>query len=471
MSKPDNMEDLFKDKFDGFEARPENDRWSELSANLDADKRKRRFFWLWSGVAGAILVGGVLGLLFLSDDPASLQTTQVPTSESQADTEPIEQAKTDSPTPRSLRQQANQEPAQEANSGRINSGLPNTASLQIEEAFTKSSPAEKNPSPEINESVSKSPEGALISATDTPDGPIKVRKGSEGSIAASKENIVEDIDVTQDDETPSQPVVSELESEPQHLSILNIGVSFGASISKFTQLQSGNSSPYSQVSDEMLNDYHDLRTQLEAPGFTFSQGVSVEYNFLHFNGGKNSLYLGSGIQLVQTTQYLDFNAVETQDDPLNAYVDFAESGKGQASPESEFAYKQILPGSDNRAENKYFSREIPLFLGVRYQLNQRLSLRAQFGTSYRWTTSASYFTPDIDGVGMLSVTGTDVYPGIKPTWQVNGAVGLDIALKNRFVLGINPSFSRALQSNIRFSHWEQQKQNTYGLQLQLYRTF
>jgi hypothetical protein len=77
MSKQKQIERIFQEAFNGFEAKPNNQVWDNLQSELQQKKTKKSIlFWLLS--ASAIFLIGFLSFMFLNTKDASKQTENTP---------------------------------------------------------------------------------------------------------------------------------------------------------------------------------------------------------------------------------------------------------------------------------------------------------------------------------------------------------------------------------------------------------
>lgn len=443
-----NMEDIFKD-YGNFEREPKNDRWSAIAAELDKDK-KRRAFWWWIFGGSAASIAAALFVLNYGTEPNTLKTAKQTSSTIQT------------------------EEVTTQNNGRQEVEVIAQTPAKNEESYTKEQPASLH-----NNSTNLSTQNN--SATSS-----KV-KASQASDQASKDQLLVNIQ----DEHPVHdkiklrrivslnPSINPLEQKGNFPGMLDypevsieplkeefnpswdIGISFSASYSSFTPSEPRNMvSSMGSITPELLSENTKLHKQINKGGYSISQGITFAYRF-HKNWS-----MGAGISLHQTTQILKFNLSEVQDDPLNAPQDMPEGGYSSSSGYL-LPFQRLSEGSENTVNNKYYGREIPVFVNYRKELNDRFEILANCGVSYRWVSSGSLFLPDIDNVGVLSLNSPEDYPGIRGTWHARASFGIAYKMNNGFSLQALPQCNFGLGSNVRFDRFVQQKQQEFGIQFKL----
>ncbi len=475
------MEDIFREKLNDF-APNHKDRWEQIANALPPEENRRRGLWIWFTGIGACIVLGLVGINQLQQSNLTdLQSNEKkklvsPVIETPILSEPkedgaisefhavseintIDNTKEINQSPISLplqfgkeKNQSNHNTENKILRKENNEGSGNKAPSQ----FIPPAPQANTGSETEEPQEQQAPEEEILDIKTPPTPETEEPNAIENPSEALPHDGFREAVGTQPKPEP-QPKL-EHQTHPW-----SFGIGAGAFYSTFAQKMPKNPGNSFIEKQGMVARNRDLRESMEQAGSSFTQSLWVEYKpFEHWS-------FSSGISMVQSTQNLSFNVQNVFDDSIRGPQDFPESGSAAAGGHYLFANDSILPGNNATATNKYYAREIPLYINYHYALNEKLSLQASIGISYRWVRSASVFMADIDNVGILRLDGPENYPGIRSTFHFQGGVGLNYRFNDYFNIQAMPSMSYSMQSNIRFSQYVQQYQRQWGMQLKLTR--
>ncbi len=477
------MEDIFRKKLADF-APAHNDRWEQIASTLPTEKNKRKALWIWFAVAGACLILGIIGINLIQTDNLVDQATQNPTAQVDVmDKEPNVSASSNTEEAPINNQLEMTEPGEVTNAVEPETENPtlyfeprNKGTLKTGSNSLKNEPGKKpiEPVPQQAENPHKpSKEFAEAKEVIDPTAPLERKEELVVEAPEEPENSESTIETpTQANESNPEPLPiaigtqpnSQPNSQPQpHPHPWSFGIGAGAYQSLFIQKMPKNPGNTYIEKQGMVARNRDLREAMEQGGSAFSQSIWVDYKpFEHWS-------FSTGISMLQTTQNLAFNVQNVFDDSIRGPQHFPEGGSNAVGGQYIFVNDSILPGNTATASNKYFAREIPLYINYHHKLNDKISVQASVGMSYRWVRSASVYMADIDNIGIIRLDGPENYPGIRSTFQIQGGLGINYHFNEYFALQVMPSFSYSIQSNIRFTQYVQQYQHQWGLQLKLTR--
>lgn len=461
------MEDIFRKKLEDFEA-PHGDRWENIEAALPKEKKRKAAFWLWFGTGSVALIGAIALLLTYKAAPTNenIASQKNPTEKQQENP-----TATDLST--SKKENANQTELEETSS----TSFENPTSSKNDLIHTPAKKRQYAQSTSLNWGEERataielppSLEEQNVTIAPQNETPIQTLTPTDSILAAEASNVLplphlKEGDTIKVVKLPKQPVIIEANAEKLPSPVKwSMGIGFGAYSSNFNQKMPQNSGSSAIEQQGMVQRNRNLREKMEKPGLSFNQSLWVQYQpFRRWS-------FSTGISMVQTTQNLSFTVKSNIPDSIRGPQDFPESGNAGPSSQYLFANDSIFAGNTHTATNKYFAREIPLFVHYHFNLNPKFSMQLTGGVSYRWLTGASVFFADIDNVGMIQLNGPDYYPGLRSTWHLQGGIAFNYALNDYFNISAMPTFNCAMQSNIRFEHYVQQYQREWGLQVRLTR--
>ncbi len=479
MSEHD-MENIFRRKLEDFEA-DHNDRWNQIEAALPKKKKRRAAFWLLG--IGLFLAGSGITFFSLQNEDNPQQTlANRETAQPDKGTSSVGDHATEPTSP--VRQNASASPdtdiittptensTETRNTGNIlnptfSNANPDNSLSPVREHEAESELQEESSASIPEETPAKEDEAPLSEPENTENDPSgdthDLQEGERlNSESDKKETKEEEIPPPTSNPTPDPSRVKK-EKEDKEFPVLSIGIGVSAWYSYFTPKMPESVGNYAAIDRNMVSRNHALRQQIEKGGYAFNQSLWVNYRFSQY------LSLSAGVSMMQTTQTLKFDFVKSGNDSIRSPGDFPEYT--YLGPGGVYVYPNdsIIPGNTIRTQNKYFAREIPVHFNFHYPLTEKLELVSHIGASFRWVRSTSIYLPDIDNVGMVYLNGPEYYPGIRSTWQFQGGIGINYRLGNSYSLGIHPSVSVSLQSNVRFKHYVQQYQRQFGLQLRFVR--
>lgn len=448
MLKPDN-DPIFSNKFRDFE--PEHgDRWSQIEAALPTKKKRRGILWLWLGLG--LIAGG--GALLMLQTPKSGLVQTVGTAE-----------KIPAPVQNDTEQSSETIPG-------ISPVIPNP----IFPGFSGNEVKLPLPIPSFNEwrgcgtsayrNMTRSPylpfPGLMIDPNARADSSLSTVPAD--SLPPLAETTPEPLLLAEgNNRDPQKGKNKQDPPKEDQAGKWSMGIGLGVYASRFTPKMPGSVGNYSAVNETMVKENHRLREQIEKPGYAFSQSLWISYR------PTERWSFSSGISMVQSTQVLRFSIQGNTPDKVRSPGDFAEQGNTGPGGVYLFPNDSIQPGNSTVSHNKYLAREIPFFVSYHQPLNDKLSLTFCAGVTYRWVSSLSAFLPDVDNVGMVYMQGPEYYPGVRSTFHLQGAVGLNYRLNDHFSFEARPTFQLATRSNIRFEHYVQQYQKQWGCQFMLTR--
>ncbi len=445
-------DDMFK-QYSEFEKEPAHDRWGAIASELDKDKKRRFGMWWLFGIGAASTSMALIWLFWLANPEQPQAAEQIGKTQTKREKTLAESG---SKTEKFTESKAVAESALP-----IHSSTPNTQPVPSEPKPSRSGSAgfvAETLTPGLADLLAPS------ASASTSDRLLELAIGNPRLFAiALKSMEAQKIHIVH-----QRPKALQEESEPSLTRTKSastgfvLGIQTSIAYSSFTPSANLGADLPASMSN-YLKENLALRKGMESGGYSVSQGIQVGYQFTP------SLSLQTGIRLIQTTQVFQYNASTVNTDPLNAPQDLPEGGLS-TSPSYQLPFQQIESGSDYRVDNKYYGREIPLSLQYNVKLKGKFRLLGQIGGSYRWISSGILYFPDIDNVGMLSLNNPTDYPGIRSTWHTHLGVGLSYELNHGFLISAMPYFNMALNSNIRFNRFIQQRQQEFGLNISLVRT-
>ncbi|TNE78355.1 MAG: hypothetical protein EP332_14855 [Bacteroidetes bacterium] len=455
-------DDMFK-QYSEFEKEPANDRWNAIAQELDKDSKRRFGFWWIFGLGAAASSIAVL-LMFW---PSSSENAQVetPTQQNEIPSETAKSAEnTLVNTEVSTTETVEHTESLNTTKSTETTSTPNTQPASSERKAAWSGSTELSQAPlESTEPFQNTLSGnsnkrtvhsvTALNSADPENWTYKYAFAEAVEVPIQHKRPQEKIEEKNDDSTPKRKI------NPERGFVL--GIQSSLALSNFSPSVNAGADvpvPFSNY----IQDNLALRKELESGGYSISQGLLVGYRFNSF------LSLHTGVRLIQTTQVLRYSLMETPDDPINAPQDLPEGGKS-VSPSYQLPNQRIIAGNDYHLNNKYYGREIPLSFQLDVKLNNKFRLLGQVGGSYRWISSGILYFPDIDNVGMLSLNNPTDYPGIRSTWHTHLGVGVSYELNHGFRISAMPYANMALNSNIRFDRFIQQRQQEFGLNISLVR--
>ncbi len=233
-------------------------------------------------------------------------------------------------------------------------------------------------------------------------------------------------------------------------------------------------SPSDAVQSILVNqqDYEnnkDLRRKIESPGIHWSFGLNLGYNF------SSNWAVGTGFKVSQGYTRLNYNLIRNNNDRFESTTRIDPQYRGTpAFNPSDYVNgnDSIVAGSNFTHENRYFGREIPLFIQYKSgKENQKLRFLGELGVSFNILRYVSAYYADLDNVGFVSVQGKDAFPGFKSSISFSGGLGAQIRLKEDLNLNLMGSFSRAMTSQTRYERWFKEYPFTAGISFRLIKTF
>lgn len=233
-------------------------------------------------------------------------------------------------------------------------------------------------------------------------------------------------------------------------------------------------SPSDAVQSILVNqqDYENnknLRRKIESPGIHWSFGLNLGYNF------SSNWAVGTGFKVSQGYTRLNYNLIRNNNDRFESTTRIDPQYRGTpAFNPSDYVNgnDSIVAGSNFTHENRYFGREIPLFIQYKSgKENQKLRFLGELGVSFNILRYVSAYYADLDNVGFVSVQGKDAFPGFKSSISFTGGLGAQIRLKEDLNLNVMGSFSRAMTSQTRYERWFKEYPFTAGISFRLIKTF
>ncbi len=490
------MEQLFKGKFDDFEPESSKDLWPEIEAKLPRKKRRVIFIiLLFAGLATA-----VIGLYKTSSFSLNKQLVVNGDSETQ---------KSESHFPENLRENPimnNQavdgqllEESQKEEKVIIPQGN-NKIDLSKEVKDNRTLIPQGKNEGENSEITKMNKTNESLNSQETLEDDrlaaqgVRIENNSTGltyflNQLEEKREIVEEIKIPQGEKGLKPENIDTNESKAS--SLAQSGKKNGSdevkveapTNSKYFWLgfgvQSGIygntvKSPDDAVQSTLVNkqDYENnknLRRKIESPGIHWSFGLNMGYNF------NKNWAIGSGFKVSQGYTKLSYNLIRNNNDRFESTtrIDPQYSGTPAFNP-SDYVNggDSIVAGSDFTHENRYFGREIPLF--VQYTSgneSQKIRFIGELGLTFNVLRYVSAYYADLDNVGFVSVQGKDAFPGFRSYFGVNTSLGVQIKLKDDLNLNVVSSFSRAITSQTKYERWFKEYPFTAGISFRLIKTF
>ena len=460
------FEKLFGDKFDHYSPSPANNRWSEISAALEKRKKKRIFFWYL--LTGLIVLLGASVFLFKESAKPTLayeeKQSKVSESGKNESSDPSGNQTLTNPTENdNVRGTATYDYAV------VNPEIKSlkNATLEGKPNITNSGSSKTPTSGATKDSRQPERESTLEAESQNPEKSIKEDHQDQkdtGSNSIEQSDLSDQKPANKGDQPPSRPGPA-VKKSPGFMSKMTIGIGISSGFSWHTIRMPYSIGSYPGVNLDMVNHNFLLRKSAEQKGFFLSESLIARYSF------HKVFSFGTGITLNQSTQYLQFSAVSADADRVIGPRDFPESGSVYDKAFYRFETDSLIQGKEIRVENKYFYREIPVFIQANFWSEKKVGLTASLGASYRYVSGAALLLPDVDNVGMVSLIGKQYYPGIRSSFHLQGSLGVSVKLGEVYRLETALSYSHALQSNVRFEHWVQQYQRNAGLQVRVLRSF